>query len=186
MILTLITIIRSSFGLWNLFFVIIAIVLLQSGYKKNRTSSFISLDVDAGQCEEVPQTVTGEFLGDANGNWNTNSKFKYALSQYTVSLLGLTYTTAQWESNMAEIQSQVLKLVSKASQRDFSWNIIAWASYKAVYTKGGRLEFAFAASSQQIFAKDLSSFSMGSALGVLNQDPTDSTKSCNIEPVILH
>lgn len=160
--------------------------MLQSGYQKNRTSSFISLDINAGECEEVPQTVTGEFLGDANGNWNTNSQFKYALSQYTVSLLGLTYTTAQWTGRIKEIENEVAKLVAKASQRDFSWNIIAWSSYKTVNLKGGRLEFSFAASASHIFAKDFPAVGMGSAKGVLNQNLKDNSKtssSCNQQMV---
>jgi hypothetical protein len=156
---------------------------LQSGYKKNRTTSFISLDKDAGECTEVPQTVTGEFICDANGNWNTNSRFKFALSQYSVNLLGLEYTTDQWKENIQAIESEVVKLVAKASQRDFSWNIIAWSSYKAVYLKGGRLEFAFAASSSQIFAKNYLAVGMGSAKGVLNEDLKNNTLSCN-QPMV--
>ena len=107
----------SSFSLWNLFFLIMAVCLFQSGYVKDRTNSFITLDKTAGDCSEVTQTITGEFLSDANGKWNTNPSFKFSLAQYTVSLLGLTYTTEQWAENMKEIESNVLKLVSKTDSR---------------------------------------------------------------------
>lgn len=107
----------TSFSLWNLFFLIMAIVLFKEGYVKDRTNSFISLDSTAGDCTEVAQTITGEFLSDANGKWNTNSQFKYSLAQYSVSLLGLTYTTDQWIRNMKEIESQVLAIVSKTDSR---------------------------------------------------------------------
>jgi len=161
---------RGSFGLWNIAFLIFGIVLLQKGYEANRTNSFISLDRTAGDCLEVPQTVTGSFVNDANGVWNTNSHFKNSLSQSVVSLLGLTYTTDQWKANMQEIENQVLAIVSKTPFRDFSWNVIAWSSYKAVYTTSGRLEFAFDASSSTIFNKDYPAMGLGSAKGVLNQD----------------
>jgi len=68
----------SSLILWNLFFFIIAVVLFKEGYVKNRTDSFISLDKEAGECKEVPQTVAGEFLSDASGKWSTSSQpFKH-------------------------------------------------------------------------------------------------------------
>ena len=156
--------------MWNIAFMIFGIVLLQKGYEANRTNSFISLDRTAGDCLEVPQTVTGSFINDANGIWNTNSRFKFSLSQSMVTLLGLTYTTEQWKQNMQEIENQVLAVVSKTPFRDFSWNIIAWSSYKAVYTTSGRLEFAFDASSSTIFNKDYPAMGLGNANGVLNQD----------------
>jgi hypothetical protein len=114
----------SSLILWNLLFFTIAIVLFKEGYVKNRTNSFISLEKEAGECNEVSQTVTGDFLSDANGKWNTNSQFKYSLAQYTVSLLGLTYTTEQWKDNMREIESQVLALVSKTDSRGWLSSMI--------------------------------------------------------------
>ena len=94
--------------------------LFQQGFIDNRTTSYLSLDITSGDCSEVPQTVTGVYLADTSGNWNTMPEFKYTLNAYAANLLGLTYTTAEWKLVMKSIQAQVAKVAGKSIHRDYA------------------------------------------------------------------
>ena len=40
------------------------------GYITARTQKFLSLDLTAGECETVPNSITSEFLGSSRGLWS--------------------------------------------------------------------------------------------------------------------
>jgi hypothetical protein len=64
----------------NIALVIVITYFVVAAYLDARTSSFISIDKNAGVCKgernsmeccEVPQSITGTFLADTEGRWNT-------------------------------------------------------------------------------------------------------------------
>jgi hypothetical protein len=82
---------------------------------KGRTHTFITLDQNAGVCLddpsletccEVPASITGTYLADNAGIWNTESAFSYVRQIYAVSLTGLTYTNEQWKHLMTVIKDR--------------------------------------------------------------------------------
>jgi hypothetical protein len=107
--------------MWLVIFVSVATYFVIDGYQQGRTDQFLSLDPNSGDCHEVPQTVTGNFYVDTTGKYNTQSGFQYPLHAYTISLLGLTYTTAHWKSVMQNITTQISGFGSKSMSRDFAW-----------------------------------------------------------------
>lgn len=101
-------------------------------YIEARTSSFVSLDEEAGVCRgdsgsefccEVPQQVTGTFLGDTRGRWNTERGFSYISNAYAVTALGLEYTNAQWTEVMTDISEQLRFIGQKGATRDMAWYV---------------------------------------------------------------
>jgi hypothetical protein len=129
-----------------------------------RTKTFITLDRFSGVCKddpsldtccEVPASITGTYLADSAGDWNTEAGFSYVKQIYAVSLTGLTYTNEQWKQLMFAIKQRyvhVSDLISfhphwivcpfqfrlyqvaeaRGALRDISWNLVAWASFTAV------------------------------------------------------
>jgi hypothetical protein len=53
------------------------------------------------------QVITGNFLADFKGNWITDTQFSYILNSYSVNLLSLQYTYADWANVMRNITAQV-------------------------------------------------------------------------------
>jgi hypothetical protein len=89
--------------------------LFYSSYMDARTHTFITLDPYSGVCLddpsldtccEVPAAITGTYLVDNSGIWNTESAFSYVRQIYAVSLTGLTYTNEQWTQLITVIKDR--------------------------------------------------------------------------------
>lgn len=159
----------SLFSKWLTFFLYTFAILgcgaylFYQSYQDGRTKSFITLDKTSGVCKdvrgsktccEVPNTITGVYLADYTGRWNTEVGFDYVKNVYDVSVAGLQYTNEQWKSIMKDIQKSLYEIgVVRGSKRDFAWNMIAWASFTAISTVKGYLQFNTAADIGVIFDK---------------------------------
>eukprot|EP01038_Epipyxis_sp_PR26KG_P009688 gene9688-13041_t len=150
------------FGLYWLAFIVLMITFTAQQYVLGRTSTFITLDNTSGVCKddpssttccEVPQSVTGSYLADSSGKWNTQTGFSYVNNIYQVTLLGLTFTNAQWKSVMNNIADQVKSIGNRGKSRDFSWNLVALSSFSAQNTDQGLLQFFSSGSANIIFNK---------------------------------
>lgn len=106
------------------------VYFIVTAYIEGRTKSFISLDKEAGVCRsdpsaeyccEVPQTITGTFLADSKGNWNTRQDFSYINNNYAVTVVGLEYTNAQWAEVMKNITGQLKNIGDRGLHRDLAW-----------------------------------------------------------------
>jgi len=106
------------------------VYFILTAYIEGRTKSFISLDREAGVCRsspsdayccEVPQTITGTFLADSKGLWNTQRDFSYIANNYAVTVVGLEYTNAQWADVMRNITEQLNIIGDKGMHRDLAW-----------------------------------------------------------------
>lgn len=84
-------------------------VLFYRSYVDARTKSFITLDRFSGECAddpsldtccEVPASITGTYLVDDRGNWNTEALFSHVKQIYAVSLTGLQYNNEEWKELM--------------------------------------------------------------------------------------
>lgn len=116
--------------LYQITFIALLTYFIVTAYIAGRTESFISLDKKAGVCRgdtsseyccEVPQTITGTFLADSQGRWNTQNNFSYINNNYAVTVAGLEYTNAQWAAVMKNITAQLSAIGSKGENRDLAW-----------------------------------------------------------------
>jgi hypothetical protein len=163
----------------------IAVVLFYFQYKENLTNTFISLDPNAGNCSEVPQTVTGKFMSDIKGNWITNTDFSYILNSYSVNLLGLQYTNARWSRVMTEVTAQVKVVGEKGANRDYAWNMVVWSSFTANFKtqEEGSMTFSSEGRAGIIFNKEIGAIQAGSRVGSNSSKVCDAVTSYNFDPV---
>jgi hypothetical protein len=105
----------ATFFLYALGFCGLGVWLFYTSYMEGRTKTFITLDRFSGVCKddpsldtccEVPASITGTYLADSAGVWNTEAGFSYVKQIYAVSLTGLTYTNEQWKQLMLAIKDR--------------------------------------------------------------------------------
>jgi hypothetical protein len=120
----------SSIVIYQVSFLALLIYFIATSYVDARTNSFITLDKTSGVCKdssssesccEVPQTITGTFLADSRGKWNTQNGFSYINNNYAVTVAGLEYTNEQWAAVMKNITSQISSIGLKGENRDLAW-----------------------------------------------------------------
>lgn len=116
--------------IYQVTFLVLIVYFIVSAYTEARTKSFITLDKTSGVCKddssskyccEVPQTITGTFLADTRGRWNTQNNFSYVNNNYAVTVSGLEYTNAQWADVMKNITVQLSNIGLKGENRDLAW-----------------------------------------------------------------
>lgn len=154
----------NSFIFYQCCFWALAAFFFARNYILNRTSTFISLDSGAGVCKgesgsdsccEVPIAITGEFMADALGRWETFPRFNYNINNYNLKLTGASYTNEDYVKLMAKISQDVKTLGARGKNRDYSWNMVAWSSYTSINTDSGFFKFFLSGDAGIIFAKTL-------------------------------
>lgn len=119
-----------TFLLYQAAFLALLIYFVIQQYHQGRTSSFITLDNTSGVCQhdpssttccEVPLTLTGTFLADTSGVWDTEPRFSYIQNNYAITVAGLEYTNAQWAEVMKNITAQLKVIGTKGINRDYAW-----------------------------------------------------------------
>jgi hypothetical protein len=162
----------SSVVVYQLTFAALFVYFVYTAYMDGTTKTFISLDKTAGVCKddsstkyccEVPQTITGTFLADSRGRWNTEKNFSYISNNYAITVAGLEYTNSQWEKVMKDIASQLSTIGSKGENRDLAWNMIAWSSFTAQNLERGFLQFYATGSTSVVFDKPIAAYGLASA-----------------------
>lgn len=113
--------------------------LVWYGYTQNINSTFISLDPKAGFCKTnstlstccpVPKEVSGTFLIDTNSYWDDEVGFTYRDQIYSLDVLGFQGDDSEYSLGMRIIRNDFINVaVTRGSNRDYGWNMVAWASY---------------------------------------------------------
>lgn len=119
--------------------------------------------VSREKCCQVPNTISGTYLIDYDGNWNTEAKFVSNHNIYGVTVLGLNYDNKSWTEVATNISVQLSALAKRASTRDLSWNFIAWASFTAINKDRGYLQFFASGEASTIFNQPVVAFGFASA-----------------------
>lgn len=167
----------NSFIFYQCCFWALAAFFFAHNYVLCRTSTFISLDSGAGVCKgedgsesccEVPTGITGEFLADSFGRWNTFPRFNYNFNNYMLTLTGASYTNDEYSKLMSKISSQVRAIGSRGKSRDYSWNMVAWSSFTSINTDSGFFKFYMSGDAGIIFSKTIVGIGFASNSSVCN------------------
>ena len=153
----------SLFGAFYVGFIAIGIYFFVQNYQTNLNTSFVSLDNTSGICSQVPQDITGDFLADTNGNYDSSPNFQYQSAVYALNLIGLYFTDAQWKDAMTNVSKALTAVGKKGIDRDLAWNLVVWGSFDVVDSKFGILEFYLDAEVNVILNKPINAVNFGSA-----------------------
>jgi hypothetical protein len=103
-------------------------------YQSNLKSSFISLDPNSGQCNEVPSSVSGSYYATIHGEWQGNSNFLYTDAPYYFIFSDMSTTLKNFQSEMSLLNDLIYELGEKAKNQSLSQNILVWAHYRHKFT----------------------------------------------------
>lgn len=180
----------NSFVVYQLCFWALAAFFFTKNYILSRTSTFVSLHANSGVCKgdrgstlccEVPKSVTGSFLADAAGRWDTFPHFNYNQNNYNLYALGVKYTNEEYRAIMRKIGLELRVLGARGANRDYSWNMIAWSSFTSLNSDAGNLKFTLSGNAGIIFDKPI----VGVGVASNNSDlrPCDSSIIISNNPV---
>ena len=117
--------------LFNAIFFTTLIYLTVSNMQAEKQNQFLSLESNSTTqvCFEVPQSLSGKFEGDTDGNWETTNDFNYNSSLFYLTFTGSQIDNEQYSSVMTKFSNRLALLGAKAARRDEAWNAMVWSSW---------------------------------------------------------
>ncbi len=119
-------------ALLEIFTLALFLYLAWTGYEQGVQQAFMSLQADAGNCQSVLTPMTGTFMIDKSGNWETDARFTYTEAQYKYvftdflgdigefyQLLNDSYTELEFFGHL------------HAANNDLAYNLVLWAFFNS-------------------------------------------------------
>ena len=144
-------------------FIAIGIYFFAQNFSSSKASTFISLDNSSGICTQVSRDVTGNFLVDSSGNYDSSPNFQYENSIYSLELIGLHFNDSQWNTSFTNVKNALTVVGKKGVQRDLAWNLVVWGSFDVVDNQFGIMEFYLDSEVNVILNKPINAVNFGSA-----------------------
>lgn len=108
------------------------VYFITTQYISTRATTFISLDVTAGDCKEVPLSVTGVYTMDVNGNWLGSTLYNPSAAYYSFSMSNFLKTSLQYE-DIINYQKSVFASMGKIGiVNELADNLLYWTSWSQV------------------------------------------------------
>jgi len=145
--------------------------------QKQMNAEFLSASINTtgAICDYVPYPITATFLGDMNGNWETNvNQFQFNESLYAVKFLGTRINRRQYNDAMGVFSTKVANLAKKVEKRDLAYSYLALSTYKAVNETFG-LSFYLNARADIIFNQQIASTQFTNRFGICVQNNIQSS-----------
>lgn len=95
-----------------------------AGYQSGVTSQFVSMDMNAGNCEYVRRPLTGAYLASTNGYWAGNINFSYSLALYEFTFINFQATNDEYASIVTNVGNAIMQTSSIMKNYDLGVNLI--------------------------------------------------------------
>ena len=118
---------------------VILFYLAVTGSVRSFNNKFLSLDVEAGVCFEVPLPITAVFSADYYGHWETDPLFQKNATFFQLDLKGSLLTNDQYQKVMTNFSSKLAELGSKAAKRNIWYTTMVQSSFQFSNTEYGML-----------------------------------------------
>lgn len=147
------------------------IFFLYQGYSAATTQAYMSLDESSGSCDSVPNEISGTFLADQLGMWESNSNFQESQATYELNLKGLSISESQYDAMMNNIKDAINEVARDAPMRDLFQNLLYWTTWEYPIPNTVSV-FYFTADVSTIFTKRYHYAAIASSLGTCSVRPS--------------
>ena len=107
-----------------------------SQFATTRSTSFISLDRKAGECDEVPISVTGSFNLDSNGFWSGDSQYNPNAAMYSFDAHNFQKDTKGYHSVIDQQRLSFANLGRVGKLHNIAYNLLYWVGWSEITTTG--------------------------------------------------
>lgn len=101
-----------------------------------RATSFISLSESAGDCAEVPLSITSVYSLDRSGHWLGNSLYNPSSAYYTFDMSNFLKNTADYKTIIAAQKDLFYQLSTIAKTNEIANNLLYWVTWSQVVNDG--------------------------------------------------
>ena len=127
--------------LGNLAALLFFCLLVLLTYNSNMKTVFLSPSEDAGICSPELRPVTGNFLADANGLWQSSTKFSTSSALYDFTCQTMRVNNSQWASMVVDLENSLTLLGESQKNYSLAENLLVWTSWGGGINTGDMLQF---------------------------------------------
>lgn len=156
----------------------ITFYFMYTSYSNSMNVSFISLDPDAGHCEEVPLTVTGSFLasladvsgGSKIGYWENVPSFQFNTTAFQLNVISYRATHAEYMAKIEEAGTYMAAIAAKQVGQSLSWNLLTLSTfvYSSKTVESGSFEFKSYVDINTVWDREKAISTFSSPQGICN------------------
>ena len=107
-----------------------------SQYVIARATTFISLDQSAGDCSEVPLSITGVHSLDSSGHWIGNTLYNPSSAYYSFDMSNFLKNTASYKSIIADQKAIFATIGSISKANNLAINLLYWVTWSKIINDG--------------------------------------------------
>jgi hypothetical protein len=147
-------------------FIGLMVVFIDQSYEAAITQPYVSLQ-SGSLCTKVPLLLSGDYQGDANGNWMGTVDYKFVYSKYEISLSYFDQGFSQFQDGMKYFYTELQNVGTLGQTQDLATNLIYWMNYYLSITLGdvSSMSFQLSGSPSQVFDLDYFHAAVGSVTG---------------------
>jgi hypothetical protein len=113
------------------------LVLFFIGYLEDISQKFLSATPGAGSCSNVPKTLSGTYLADSNGLWESSPEFEYTKALYSFKFPGYSGSKKVYEDSLQQAFDFVTRLGAKSKSLNLGSNLLYWMAASGAVVSGG-------------------------------------------------
>jgi hypothetical protein len=143
------------------------------GYLQDRSSKFLAVTSDSGECVSVPKTVSGQFLADVNGEWEGSEDFTYSKAIYRFNLPNYAGNNEEYAYMIEKALQQTEVMGQEGYQRNLGINILVWTVFSSTIRRGGSAnQFSMSGSPRAVFDRRIFSAAFAGVSGQCSLRPS--------------
>lgn len=125
----------------NLMAIIVFCLLTYSSYQSNINTIYLSPTENSGQCETVQRPLTGVFLADTRGLWESSPFFDTSKAIYQFHFQNISVNDTYW-TTMIEMLNVSLQDVGRLMvSQTIDMNIVYWTAWAGFFNVGEARQF---------------------------------------------
>jgi hypothetical protein len=117
------------------------IIIVLSTYNENIAQVYLSPNFIEGQCDVVSTSVSGTYLADSNGNWQSSSAFKPTEAVYSFTTQDLVASDVTYYNILTSLNDAITFEAMIMPNNTLTGNIIIWTSWMSSFVSDGTLQY---------------------------------------------
>ena len=111
-------------------------LLFKYGYKDDISQIYLSPTNDSGNCHTVPRTLSGTYLADSEGRWESDPYFEYTKAIYSFTFSGFRGSYDVYKESLSLALDYVAALGERAYSQNLATNIVQWVAASGAVIAG--------------------------------------------------
>lgn len=117
------------------------VVFIIQGYNQGVSQQYISLQSNNGVCETVPAPITGTFLADTSGNWQSSSLFDYTKASYLFQFQDLRLDASSYSAMIYNVKNKLEPYALLSQTSNLGLNLLLWMVMNEFFSSSGSQQY---------------------------------------------